>query len=43
MDTHVSSSSGNTGGGGVTQGDRLNALKRERAQHHLARVSSSDR
>ena len=34
------------GGGGrvVTQGDRLNALKRERASyHHRTRMSSSDR
>ena len=37
---------GEGGGGGrvVTQGDRLNALKRERASyHHRTRMSSSDR
>ena len=36
---------GGGGGGGrvVTQGDRLNALKRERAHRHHTRISSSDR
>jgi protein-tyrosine phosphatase len=31
------------GRGAVTQGDRLNALKRGRAHHHHSRVSSADR
>ena len=35
---------GGGGGGGGTQGDRLNALKRERAQRHTKiHIPSSDR